>query len=97
MHSDTETLIEEVLTEICERWGRSFSPSLHNKTAGAVVEDIATLLINELDLPYDNREFIALYQHLTVDKCSDIDFMPGNANVRILGVVKLIVIPILRR
>lgn len=77
IYSDTESVIEEVLTEICEKHGKKFSGSLHNKTAGAVVEDIADLLINELSLPITQDEFIQMYKDLTVTKCSDIDFMPG--------------------
>lgn len=67
-----------MLVEICKKNEKSFSPSLHNKTAGAVVEDIATLLIKELNLPMTQSEFVDMYNKITITKCSDIDFMPGD-------------------
>ncbi|KAJ8916186.1 hypothetical protein NQ315_016325 [Exocentrus adspersus] len=73
---DTETMIEEVLTEICQSCGKTFKPELHNKTAGAIVEDIAKLLINENDLTMSEEEIVQMYKDLTPSKCANINFMP---------------------
>ncbi|KAJ8951826.1 hypothetical protein NQ318_019800 [Aromia moschata] len=74
---DTERINDEAIAEVAENYGRVFTSDLRRKVDGTPAAEKARVVIEALDLPLSQQEFIDLVREIYDPKIPNCPFMPG--------------------
>ncbi|MEL6937697.1 MAG: HAD-IA family hydrolase [Cyanobacteria bacterium J06598_1] len=74
---NTEPIYCEVNRIIASRYGKTFTPEIHQKIMGRQALDCAQILVRELDLPLSAQEHLAARNEIIFDLLPQAKPMPG--------------------
>lgn len=75
--SDSETVYDEILDEIFQKYDREYTDRIRLKFLGITEQDIAKIAVKELNLPLRSDEFLTIFRKKSFEKFDIVNLMPG--------------------